>query len=98
MAPKPEMARVVVVVFGAGLAAGMILGALVVPDAPVGGALAGLLSVVPLIPACWRVTAAQRGRGLSVIARLEGARATKSEGRQLEAGHERLTRRVPHVA
>ena len=42
--------------------------------------------------------AGQRELGLSVIARLEGARATKSEGRQLEAGHERLTRRVPHVA
>jgi hypothetical protein len=37
-------------------------------------------------------------RRVSVIARLEGARATKIEGRQLEAGHERLTRRVPHVA
>jgi hypothetical protein len=35
---------------------------------------------------------------MSVIARLEGARATKIEGRQLEAGHGRLTRRVPHVA
>jgi hypothetical protein len=35
---------------------------------------------------------------MSVIARLEGARATKIEGRQLEAGHERRMRRVPHVA
>jgi hypothetical protein len=35
---------------------------------------------------------------VSVIARVEGARATKIEGRQMEAGHERLTRRVPHVA
>ena len=52
----------VVVVFGASLASGMVLGALVVPDAPVGGALAGLLSAVPLIPACWLVTSAPRGR------------------------------------
>jgi hypothetical protein len=35
---------------------------------------------------------------MSVIARLEGARATKIEGRRLEAGHARLTRRVPHLA
>ncbi|MEO5731052.1 MAG: hypothetical protein ABI134_18260, partial [Byssovorax sp.] len=35
---------------------------------------------------------------LSVIARLEGGRATKIEGHGLEAGHERLTRRIPHLA
>lgn len=45
-----------------------------------------------------KIKGACRRELLSVIARLEGARATKIEGRQLEAGHERLTRRVPHVA
>ena len=44
------------------------------------------------------ITGPTGGGGLSVIARLEGARATKIEGRRLEAGHERLTRRVPHLA
>ena len=61
MVPKPGMARVVVVVFGAGFAAGMILAAFVAHDAPVGGALAGLLSAVPLIPVCWLVAATQLG-------------------------------------
>jgi hypothetical protein len=47
---------------------------------------------------CFSMTHTYRIGSLSVIARPEGARATKIEGRQLEAGQERLTRRVPRVA
>ena len=75
MLPRPSLRRVSAVVLGAGLASGMILGALVAPDAPWSGAPAGLLAALPLIPACLPVIAAQRradeGRPGSIIARAE---------------------------
>jgi hypothetical protein len=75
MAPRPSPARVVVVVLGAGLAAGMILAALVAPTVPWAGAPSGLAAAVPLIPACLLVIAAQRradqGRPGSIVARAE---------------------------
>jgi hypothetical protein len=75
MMPRPSLRRVVAVVLGAGLVAGLALAALVAPTAPWSGAPAGLLAAIPLIPACLLVIAAQRrcdeARPGSILARAE---------------------------
>ncbi len=75
MMPEPRLWRVVAVVLAAGLAAGMILAALVGPTVPWLGAPEGALAAAALLPACLLVIAAQRradeARPGSIVARAE---------------------------